>query len=493
MKRQGTALAGIIFLLFYSNLQAGNYSDVYGAHARANGMGNAVSSFVDDSSAVNYNVAGLGRVSRGELLKAIIETKTASPNPEPAPEGASEPSPETGATPVETDAGIVENFKSDFKNFHKGAFTFVPSLRPTKPLHELHFMANYAKPRMTTSAPYNQDLAKTADDYASISLAINLNSIYNIKRNIRFGLSIQAPLSGNLMVINDLNPTVHRYLQYGMTNQKPTIMGGLGIELWKDRLFAGVGFNALAKGSGAMLLKDVPISPDTVTPDQQAVIEIKPLVTPTYGLQFSYGKLNLGVAYRREVAMAVDRLSARAQTTILSIQLDMDVALLQFFSPRMWTYGIAYKASDRLLLSFDLNRELWSGYRLSRAKSTYSETLYLNDTTNYRAGVEYGLLKSLKLRMGYTKRPTPVPDSPGRNNWMDFDRLIATGGLSYFLFPSESGILSNLVNPVVFDLVVEYQKMHGRHVYKYEATDKNPNYSSGGNAWHFGASVSMFY
>ncbi|MCB1159357.1 MAG: hypothetical protein KDK45_17785, partial [Leptospiraceae bacterium] len=119
MKRQGTALAGIIFLLFYSNLQAGNYSDVYGAHARANGMGNAVSSFVDDSSAVNYNVAGLGRVSRGELLKAIIETKTASPNPEPAPEGASEPSPETGATPVETDAGIVENFKSDFKNFHK--------------------------------------------------------------------------------------------------------------------------------------------------------------------------------------------------------------------------------------------------------------------------------------------------------------------------------------------------------------------------------------
>jgi long-subunit fatty acid transport protein len=480
----------IINQIFYSFLvltvasaqvYAGNYGDVYGAHAAANGMGNAVSSFVNNSSAVYYNVAGLGRISEGELLRALIESKT-------VPKGEGEAPPVT-----EEEKGIVDNLISDFTNIHTDVLTNKPLLRSSVPLHEISFMANYAKPRLTTSAPYNQDLAKTSDHYGGVGLTINLNAIFDIKRNIRFGINAMLPLSGNLMVINDLNPTVHRHLQQGISNQKPTIMGGLGVEIWKDHLFAGIGFNALAKGTGAMLLKDVPISPDPVVPDQQAVIQLKPIITPTFGLQFTYGKINLGVAYRREIAMAVDKLSARAQTTLLSIQLDMDVALLEFFSPRMWTYGISYKASDRLLFSFDLNRELWSGFQLSQAKKRYSEPLFLKDTVNYRAGVEYRLLQSLKVRAGYTKRPTPLPAMPGRSNWMDFDRLIGTVGLSYILFPDTFSFLEDLKNPVVFDLVAEYQKLHGRHVAKYEPTERNPNYSSGGNIWHLGASVTMFY
>ena len=40
-------------------------------------------------------------------------------------------------------------------------------------------------------------------------------------------------------------------------------------------------------------------------PDQQVVMELKPLVNPTYGLQFTYGRMNLGVSYRREIFMSV--------------------------------------------------------------------------------------------------------------------------------------------------------------------------------------------
>ena len=54
-------------LIFY-DLSAGDYGDVYGAHPAAAGMGNAVTAIVNNSSAVYYNVAGLGRLSEGDLL-----------------------------------------------------------------------------------------------------------------------------------------------------------------------------------------------------------------------------------------------------------------------------------------------------------------------------------------------------------------------------------------------------------------------------------------
>ncbi|MCX7999786.1 MAG: aromatic hydrocarbon degradation protein, partial [Leptospiraceae bacterium] len=58
-----------IFFLVLSlvPLYAGDYGDVYGAHPAANAMGNAVVSTVRDSSAVFYNIAGLGRMNYGDL------------------------------------------------------------------------------------------------------------------------------------------------------------------------------------------------------------------------------------------------------------------------------------------------------------------------------------------------------------------------------------------------------------------------------------------
>lgn len=44
-----------------SSLSATSYGEIYGAHSRAVGMGNAVTAVVNDSSAVFYNPAGLGR------------------------------------------------------------------------------------------------------------------------------------------------------------------------------------------------------------------------------------------------------------------------------------------------------------------------------------------------------------------------------------------------------------------------------------------------
>lgn len=465
-----------IFYLLVSvvPIDAGDYGDVYGAHPAANAMGNAVVSTVRDSSAVFYNVAGLGRMNYGDLYYGEVEKKKEFE--------------EKGI--LETESGT--ELGSLWQRIKQGSFTYKPYYRAEKTPHELTLQYHLGRPSLNTSAPLNQDIAKVRDDYLGLGLTLNLNSIYDFKRNVRFGLNILLPGTGQLLTVNDVNPTVHRYLQHGVSNQKPIIMGGVGIELWKDRLFAGVGFTALAGGKGAILLKDVPISPDRVTPNQQVILELKPFVNPVFGLMFEYGKFNLGVSYRREVALAVNDLPARAQTTLLGIQLDFDVSLYDLFTPKKWAYGIGYRPLDKWTLTFDVNRELWSAFRQSRTKATYSERVYFNDITIYRGGIEYAWKDWLKFRGGIARRPRPTPTMASTQNWMDFDRMIYTLGVSVGIFPGSIKFLNGLKSPVIIDFVAEYQKLHGEHVYKYQANDRNPNYSMGGRVLHFGISFTTY-
>ncbi|MDX1959141.1 MAG: aromatic hydrocarbon degradation protein [Leptospiraceae bacterium] len=489
----------VVFLIYISNLEAGDYGDLYGAHPAANGVGNAVTATVNDSSSVFYNVAGLGKQNEADKIfaKMEIQAKDAlDPNANPPP------------------PPINKNFRKKFQDFLRDSWTEIktdnfkniPAYRSEKTPHELVLQYNIARPRLNTSAPTNQDLERTRDDYTGLNLGLNLNSIYNLKRNFRFGLNVILPASGNLLAVNDVNPNAHRYLMHGASNQKPIIMGGLGIEVIKDILYAGVGFTALASGSGSILLKDVPISPDRVAPNQQVILEVKPMINPTYGLAFQYGKFLGGVSYRREVALDINSLPARAQTTLLGIQLDFDVSLFDLFTPRKWSYGIGYKPTKKLTLMASIDRELWSAYRLSRTKATYNQRVYFDDITIPRAGIEYAFTDWLKLRAGLARRPRPTPvmadtwstdfknlfTAGDRWNLMDFDRMIYTGGISLIAPPGLYGYLPNLKSPIIIDLVVEYQKLHGEHVYKANPTPTNPNYSAGGNVIHFGISFTAY-
>ncbi len=468
--------------LFGLNLDAGDYGDIYGAHPAANGMGNAVTATVNNTSSVYYNVAGLGRLSEGDKIFAQIEKEKAEKEAKSISEEDQQPK-------LESD--VVQTKESLWSRVKKDSFKYTPFNRSIRTPHELALQYNIARPQLSTNAPQNQDLTKVRDDYAGLGLSINLNSIYDFKRNFKFGLNLLLPGNGDLLTINDVNPTAHRYLQYGISNSKPTIMGGIGIELWKDRLYAGVGFNALISGKGAILLKDVPISPDSVTPNQQVILQTKPFVNPTFGLAFEYGKFQAGLSFRRETALSVDALPARAQTTLLGIQLDFDVSMYDHFSPRKMSLGFAYKPLEKLLLSVQADKEMWSAFRQSRTKQTYSEKIYFNDILVVRAGLEYSPKEWLKLRAGLTKRPRPTPVMSGSNNWMDFDKLIGTAGISIILFPEKA--LPNQKSPIILDLVAEYQKLTDELVIKNIPTARNPNYSMGGKVVHFGFAVTMFF
>ena len=478
MTRKHLTLLGPVLGLFAlcSELQAGNFADVYGAHPYAAGMGNAVSSFINDSSATYYNPAGLGLPSRGDGLYYYMEN------------GAGHP--EMGDGESHTD-GMFSNLWGRFNNeIIDGSLTDVSYKRPKEHRHEVSFQYNYAKPALHTTAPNNSDIADINDHYFGLGMTLDLNSVYELDRGFRFGLNLIMPGSGNLTTVNDLNPTVHRYLQRGVSNDRPLIFGGLGFEIWKDHLYFGLGFTALFKGQGAILLKDVPISPDPVTPNQQVILELKPQANETMGLMFHWGKFRLGASFRRETFMFVDPLTARAQTTLLGIQFDFDLAVLDLYHPRTFTYGLGFQATKNLMLSVDVSRELWSKYGLSRTKEKYYTQYYLNDISVPKVGVEYRWNEAWSFRLGYMRRPTPLPDDlPEEVNWMDSDQVSYTAGVSYAFIPDGA---SNLKSPIQIDLSLESQQLKARTELKVHPTDKNPIYDYGGSAFHAGLAISIF-
>jgi hypothetical protein len=53
------------------------------------------------------------------------------------------------------------------------------------------------------------------------------------------------------------------FLQNGVSNERPIIHAGIGVEIWKDHLSLGIGAQAMLKGKGAILMKDVDITLET--------------------------------------------------------------------------------------------------------------------------------------------------------------------------------------------------------------------------------------
>ncbi|MEQ8351595.1 MAG: outer membrane protein transport protein [Leptospiraceae bacterium] len=436
-----TAALTVLFLgasvFFVNPTRANSYPDVYGANPYTTGRAGAVTAVINDVSAVFYNPAGLALPSRGESIKKQKDAR----------------------------------------------------------MHELQLYYTGSSHSLNYS-PYSPDLifsdedaTNVNDSYAGLGLSLRLDRIYDVDRKVAFGLYANLPGNGKLLSINDLNPTVHRFLQHGKSLTRPYIAAALSVEVWKEHIYAGIGFTALARGQGAILMKEVEISPNTVTPDQQVIVDVEPATNAQYGLIGVYQDFYLGVFYRRELAVELDPINARARTLLLGLELDLDLAVLDHYQPRTLSYGAGYRLFDIFLFSVDVRRELWSGFQSSRAKQTYSEIIYLSDTTSVGASLEFQVTDWFQARMGYRRAPTPIPNQPGSTNWMGSDRQIYSAGATYMIWPSGG----DLKYPIGIDFSIQSQKLEQRMQLKYNPTPENPFYEYGGVINHLGIGVVIHF
>nr|WP_319398227.1 outer membrane protein transport protein [uncultured Carboxylicivirga sp.] len=268
-----------------------------------------------------------------------------------------------------------------------------------------------------------------------------------ITDQLAVGLSVTTPYGNSLSWGNDWDG---RHLIQDISLQAIFIQPTIAYQI-TDKLGIGVGFIA---GNGAVDLNQaLPIY------DQNGVEGGVNLSGNTWAFGYNAGitykatdALTFGVNYRSEIMMKVEggdatftvpgAVAGLYPNTNFGAELPM---------PANLTFGVGFKASDKLLLAFDLQHVGWSAYQslnfdfeAETIPDSHNQRDYEN-TLIYRLGAEYALNEKVQLRAGIYYDTTPIPEdlltpeTPGTNKtgislgftWKVSEKLAVDGSLLY--------------------------------------------------------------
>lgn len=458
----GKLLVTICAIVTVQAVAYANFADTYGFGAVGVSRGNAMTAVVCDWSSVYYNMAGLGK-TKGIMLE-----------------------------PVQTEEkeGLTLK-KGESKQEVQQSQVSPYDIYAYKDQLAITYM--YTQPAMTIDISRDTVATKELNfGTVTLGLVLDLNHFFKLPAFIssgRFGLGLGVMQDGSLVKVYDVDLRTHDYLRYGKEAQRTVILAGAGFGFLDDLFGIGVGANVWSGGSGAVELKDVELGSDPQTPNSQAQMELTPAVAPVAGLYIQPGRkinalrgLQIGVAYRGEIYMELDPFATTAELKTAGITLEMALSIFDYYTPHIISAGIAYtflpiKPLSGLTISLDVDYQMWSKHRVSKAKETYW-ALYgvtipkFQDIIVPKAGLSYNFgclspkMQWLALNLGYSYRPSFVPDEADTSvfNFLDCNTHIGSAGL-VFTIPK----MGPMVAPIVITVAGQMQMLQERKVAKDEA------------------------
>ncbi|BCS95284.1 hypothetical protein DSLASN_09160 [Desulfoluna limicola] len=436
---------GIVFfsLAFTLPAMASSFGTTYGFSPRGMAMGNAMTAHTDDWASIYYNVAGLGR-TQNRIEEAGSKEKA----------GLNQLSVNYLYTAPSFDLNINRTSSDDGTPL------------PTRGADNLDFGT------------------------CLIGLAMDINTIYTMPDLIssaRMGFSMAINDDLTVVKINDVDPRTHNFVRYGREAQRALILAGAGFGFMDDLFGVGLGLNISFGGSGTIAISDLEITEDLQVPVGNAIMDISLEPTAVAGLYVSPGKkipalegLEIGFSYRQKSKLKIEPLDTIATLDTGNVLLNMRLSLFDYFQPDIYTVGVSYDFTDKLMVSLELEQQKWSGFDLSDShKVNFGADLpNLEDILVPKLGTEYRLTDRFALQGGYCFEPTFVPDdaTTGIINYLDNDKHIVSVGTSYRL-PGFGRMKRDI------DLFAAYQHQFlvERDITKTSPTGENPDYSYEGS------------
>jgi len=339
--------------------------------------------------------------------------------------------------------------------------------------HQLFLGYLYGQPRLKQNLPgENGRMSLLSDkkfDAPLIGLTVDLSKIIDIDRRINFGMF--ATLGDNLKAawrIHDWASENPRFIRYGDNANRIHMVAGTGIEVIKNKLFAGASLN---------MWQDIGIPELNVRTDLRGNIYTKEVdidgnweLAPIGGLLFvPMDWLKLSYTYRGEMQQ---KNPMRINTTAdlipgaspgIELPINLRLMFIDYYLPQNHTWGIAIRPIDKLLVSFDLTWYKWSDFSIPSWHET--PVRKWKDTYVPRVGAEYELYKNLFVRMGYWHEESPVPDQGDiPSNYLDNDKNVLSWGVGYALEGLHIPFTqAKLKYPLLLDAFVQYQMMENRN------------------------------
>lgn len=482
-------LSVLILLAFKYDVFASVFADTYGYSAKGIAMGNAMTAVVNDWSSVFYNVSGLGK------------TKDVSLNG-------------FEADAVSTSLALKQK-NDEGKKALKDKLPELSSAEAPIPKSQLAISYFYTQPLFridinrydeTTGTPLETNGAEQLGFGAMVlGVAFDLNTLFSFPGFIssaRLGLGLGSIQGGYAQKMNDIDQRTHNFLRYGREAQKSVIIVGLGLGFFNDAFGIGVGGNVTFAGQGTTMLSGTEVGPAEQTPMIQNRMDLRTQPMPVAGIYVNAGRLfssleglQIGIAYRHETYVQIDPFATRNQLKVGTATMDLQLALLDFYTPFVFSGGIAYDFSKSglhflkgLIVSLEVQYEMWSRYKNSAAVEKLYAKLVAEEGAEYilpdfqdiivpKIGFAYTATSWLTLYAGYYYQPTFVPDDAvsGIFNYLDNNKHVGSFGVTFRL--PRFGAVKGLIE---ITLAFQAQYLQEREVVKTNPTGYNPDYSYGG-------------
>lgn len=397
---------------------ASHYGDTYGYSTKGLSLGGAMCARADGWDSVYYNVAGLGRTIHLDGGKTQIGLAYQGNMPE-------------------FDLDISRNDVHADEDLEAGTFVLGLALDAEILMHLPYFVSS-----------------------------------------ARLGVGLCVNDDMTALKLSDQEPQTHNYMRYGSEAQRLAVLTAVGIGLIDDMIGFGIGVNSAFEGNGAVLVDEVQLQTDPQSPNGQGLMEMKIKPNLLLGGYLNFGDLQLACAFRDETMLDIYPFETVSQTDVGNIVLAITMALADYYQPRMYVGGLAWKFGD-FVLSADIEFQQWSRFRLSETMTLNNADVLveLDDIFVPRVGLEHHVTDRLDMYFGYYYQPSFVPDEAvtGTLNYLDNDKHVGSVGLAV----DTSDILP-LKGKSEFTIGYQLQYMVDRDVTKSSPTALNPSYSYGG-------------
>ncbi len=325
------------------------------------------------------------------------------------------------------------------------------------------------------------------------------------KDRVAIGLTLGHPF-GALLRMQTVDQSHPQFYMYQSKPQRFVVASSLAVKI-VDGLSIGVGAQVIAEQIATVDFsidlaarrfnsRDINVALNT---------QIKPivgiLVEPTDWIK-------IGLSWRDESVLYY------TQPTTIDLgsigKLVLNVAGYAQYWPHVFSLGTTIKATNRLLLSLQLDYLLWSSapndqvYVQISPSGAVLDGLGLSSILGFsandapmafsnifvpRVGLEYVATDWLTIRGGAYVRPAVTPDQVGATNYLDnFTENFSAGATATFQDP-----LRVFTEPVHFDLGMALMVANSRDTVKAQAIDPTGNYSYGGTLFSFGAMLRYLY
>jgi long-chain fatty acid transport protein len=394
----------------FSAFASFSFSETYGLGIRSMSMGRAFTAIADDYSAVFYNPAGLGQLTKTSIEIDLIQ-------------------------PIHTlEVTYLDNGQS------------------------IEFYDNKGKKFSDPTEGSNGGSLDILFPVLGATLNINrsLSALINIPINITAGLIVGIPEKFNhLFTTNTTAPDMPSLTAFGDSIEHLQVTMGLGLEIKEDLLYFGWSAMMGSKIKGPHPLRVYDVWPYVDHPEPLILQTDAPLyneIASIWGILFTpYDKrVKFGASYRESLwSVFLDFSPIYAHTEgqpVENVRVKLEEGV--GYIPEQYSFGLAY-SFNRFTISVDMKHKRWSDY-------PYLESIYVlyvinepeiintnpgydisdspefDNVTDIGLGIEYQYKKGLTFTAGYEYCPTPVPDQSYLvSNYLDMDKNIFSIGVNY--------------------------------------------------------------